>query len=67
MSLIAVVATLIVVGVLLWLVNTYGGAYIAAPILKLINAVVVIACILWILTLFFGPNFGGIAFPHYSR
>ena len=40
------------VGVLLWLVNTYGSPYIDAKILKIINVVVVIAVILWLLTVF---------------
>jgi hypothetical protein len=66
MPLVTVVITLIIVGVLLWVVNAYGKDYIAAPILKLINAVVVIACILWLLTLFFGP-LGGVAFPRVGR
>lgn len=47
MSLIAVVVTLIVVGVLLWLVNTYIP--MAPPIKMIINVVVVIAVVLWLL------------------
>jgi ABC-type long-subunit fatty acid transport system fused permease/ATPase subunit len=47
MSLIAVVLTLIVVGVLLWLVNTYIP--MAGSIKTILNAVVVIAVILWLL------------------
>lgn len=52
MTLISLVLTLVVVGVLLWLVNTYAGAYIASPILKIINVVVVVAVILWLLAAF---------------
>ena len=52
MNLIGLVITLIVVGVLLWLLNTYGGAFIDGKILKIINAVVVIAVILWLLSVF---------------
>lgn len=52
MSLITLVIVLIVVGVLLWLVNTQLGQYIAPPMLKLINVVVVIVVILWLLTVF---------------
>ena len=40
MDLIQVVVVLIVIGVLLMLVNRYGGEWIAAPMLKIINAVV---------------------------
>lgn len=47
MSLISVILTLIVVGVLLWLVNTYIP--MAASIKKILNVVVVIAVILWLL------------------
>ncbi len=52
MDLIQLVVILIVVGVLLWLVNTYGSPYIDANILKIINVVVVIAVVLWLLTVF---------------
>jgi uncharacterized membrane protein len=47
MPLITVVLTLIVVGVLLWLVNTYIP--MAGSIKSILNAVVVIAVILWLL------------------
>ncbi len=47
MSLITVVAILIVVGVLLWLVNTYIP--MQATIKQILNAVVVIAVVLWLL------------------
>ncbi len=47
MSLIAVVLTLIVVGVVLWLINTYIP--MAGSIKSILNAVVVIAVILWLL------------------
>ena len=52
MSLIGLVITLIVVGVLLWLANTYLGPYIDGKILKIINVVVVIAVVLWLLNVF---------------
>ena len=52
MDLIQLVVILILVGVLLWLVNTYGSPYIDAKILKIINIVVAIAVVLWLLTLF---------------
>jgi hypothetical protein len=48
--LVEIVVVLIVVGVLLWLVNTYIP--MAGPIKSLLNAVVVIALIVWILKAF---------------
>jgi hypothetical protein len=50
MPLIEIVIVLIVVGVLLWLINTYIP--MASPIKSLLNAVVVIALIIWILQVF---------------
>lgn len=47
MSLISVVLTLIIVGVLLWLINTYIP--MAAAVKKILNIVVVIAVVLWLL------------------
>lgn len=59
MPLLNVVIVLIVVGVLLWLINTYVP--MADPIKKILNAVVVIAIVLWLLSLFVpGWNLGGI-------
>jgi len=48
MSLISLVVTLIVVGILLWLVNNYIP--MDGKIKTILNAVVVIAVILWILS-----------------
>jgi len=45
--LIEIVIVLIVVGVILWLINTYIP--MAGPIKSLLNAVVVIALVVWIL------------------
>jgi hypothetical protein len=50
MPLIEIVVVLIVVGVLLWLVNTYIP--MAGPIKSLLNAVVVIVMVVWILKVF---------------
>jgi hypothetical protein len=50
MSLISVVVVLIVVGVLLWLVNTYIP--MDNKIKTIINVVVVIAVVLWLLSAF---------------
>ena len=50
MPLIHVVVVLVVVGVLLWLVNSYIP--MAGSIKSILNAVVVIAVVLWLLTVF---------------
>lgn len=50
MPLSTVVFTLIVVGVLLWLLNSYMP--MDGKILKIINIVVVIAVVLWLLNAF---------------
>jgi len=54
MSLISLVIVLIVIGILLWLVNTQIGSFIAPPILKIINIVVVVVVVLWLLGVVFG-------------
>ena len=50
MSLISLVVVLIVVGVLLWLVNTYIP--MDGKIKSILNAVVVIAGVIWLLQVF---------------
>ncbi|MGL4414826.1 Thivi_2564 family membrane protein [Roseinatronobacter monicus] len=50
MPLLNLIITLIVVGVLLWLVNTYIP--MDRKIKSILNAVVVIAVILWLLSVF---------------
>ena len=50
MSLLTVVVVLIVVGVLLWLVNTYIP--MDGKIKSILNAVVVIVVVLWLLQAF---------------
>ena len=57
MPLMTIVITLIVVGVLLWLVNAYVP--MDGKIKTILNAVVVIAVILWLLRAF--GLFGGMA------
>ncbi len=47
MPLISIVVTLIVVGLLLWLINTYIP--MASGIKMILNAVVVIAVAIWVL------------------
>jgi thiol:disulfide interchange protein len=50
MSLISIVIGLIVVGVVLWLINTFIP--MQATIKKILNAVVVIVVVLWLLSAF---------------
>jgi hypothetical protein len=50
MSLISIIVFLVIIGFLLWLINTYVP--MAAPIKTILNAVVVIAVILWLLSVF---------------
>lgn len=50
MDLLTVVVALIVIGVLLWLVNTVIP--MAAPIKTIINVVVVIVVVVWLLQVF---------------
>ena len=50
MDLVTLVITLVVVGVLLWLVNTYIPT--DAKIKKIINIVVLVAVVLWLLRVF---------------
>ena len=57
MSLISVIVTLLVVGVLLWLVNTYIP--MAGSIKKILNAVVVICVVVWLLFAFGVINHAG--------
>jgi hypothetical protein len=49
MSLVSLVVTLIVVGVLLWLINTYIP--MDAKIKSILNSVVVVVVVLWLLNL----------------
>jgi hypothetical protein len=50
MSLVSIVITLIVVGVLLWLVNSYIP--MDGKIKKILNIVVVVVVVLWVLNVF---------------
>jgi hypothetical protein len=50
MSLITVVIVLVAVGFLLWVINTYIP--MAGPIKTILNAVVIIAVVLWLLSAF---------------
>jgi len=57
-TIVTVVITLIVVGVILWLINRFIP--MASPIKSILNAVVVIAVIIWLLRVFgiWGGTFG---------
>ena len=57
MSLISLAVTLIVIGVLLWLVNTYIP--IDGKIKKILNVVVVICVVVWLLFAFGILNHSG--------
>ena len=50
MSLISLIVTLIVIGVLLWLINTYIP--MDGKIKKILNVVVVICVVVWLLSVF---------------
>jgi len=50
MSLIAIIITLAIIGVILWLVNTFIP--MPGSIKKIINIVTIIAIILWLLNVF---------------
>ena len=50
MTLLSLILTIVVVGVLLWLINTYVP--MQAAVKKILNAVVVIVLIIWILNAF---------------
>jgi hypothetical protein len=59
MSLINIIVVLVIVGVLMWLVNTYIP--MARPIKTILNVVVVLAVILWLLSAFgIIGGFGGV-------
>lgn len=60
MDLFSVAVVIIVVGVLLWLVNNYIP--MAGSIKTLLNAVVVIALVIWLLNIF-----GAFAYLHSVR
>ena len=53
MSLISLCVIIIVIGVLLYLVNTYVP--MDGKVKNILNAVVIIALVLWLLSVFVGP------------
>ena len=58
-ALITVVIVLIVIGVILWLINTYIP--MARPIKTILNVVVIICVILWLLSVFGVIHLGSIS------
>jgi len=58
---IALVLTLIVIGVLLWLVNTYIP--MDDKIKKLINIVVIVCVVVWLLFTVFGAHLHDVPVP----
>jgi len=50
MPLLSLIVALIVIGVLLWAINTYIP--MAQPIKSILNAVVIIALVVWLLKVF---------------
>lgn len=50
MPLVSIIITLVIIGVLLWLINTYVP--MAGPIKTILNVVVIIAVVLWLLSVF---------------
>lgn len=52
MPLLTVVLVLLAFGVLLAVINLYGPPYVSPGMLKLINFVVVVACVIWLLKVF---------------
>ncbi len=64
MSIIGVIIVLVVVGLLMWLVNSYVP--MAEPYKKILNVVIVILVILWLLNIFgvFSMNLGNVPRVH---
>lgn len=60
MTIIGLIVTLIVIGILLWLVNTYIP--MDPKIKNILNIVVVVVVVLWVLNLFLG-GFGVLSQP----
>jgi len=58
MSLITLIIVLVVIGVLMWLVNTYIP--MDGKIKQILNVVVVIAVVLWLLSVFLPVGLTGI-------
>jgi hypothetical protein len=57
MSLVSLIVTLVVIGVLLWLINTYIP--MDGKIKKILNVVVVVCVVIWLLVAFGVINHAG--------
>ena len=64
MSLISIIIILVLVGVLLWAINSYIP--MQAGIKKILNVVVIVVVVLWLLSVFgiLPTNLGGIRVGH---
>jgi len=60
MTILHFLIVLVLVGVALWLVNTYVAKRMAPPIVTILNVAVVIIVILWVISVIF-PNFGSLS------
>lgn len=60
MSIITIILVLVIVGVLMWLINTYIP--MASAIKTLLNIVVLIVLVLWLLSAFGLFSFGSLRF-----
>jgi hypothetical protein len=60
MPIISLIITLAIIGVLMWLLNTYVP--MSAPIKQILNVVVIICVVLWLLSIFgiFSGSFGNV-------
>lgn len=56
MPIIQIIIILVVIGVLMWLVNTQLGQFIAEPWKKLINIVAIVFTVLWLLGVLLGGS-----------
>lgn len=59
------IVVLVIIGVLLYLLNTYVP--MAAPIKTIINVLVVVVVILWVLSFLGFTSFDADSFRHYRR
>jgi len=53
MGIIEVILIVALVGLIVWLINTYASSFIDAKFIKIINIVAVVLTILWLVSLFF--------------
>jgi uncharacterized BrkB/YihY/UPF0761 family membrane protein len=65
MPIIQLIVVLAIIGVIMWLVNSYLP--MAEPWKKILNVVVIVATVLWLLSVFGVFSMGSIAGPHTFR